>query len=156
MLKGRTRETKIHRDAAGRWFNEGQPITHELLTQAFDAWLRPAPDGSGRWCLSNDINWAYVSIDGPPRFVRRVEPSDDGVRLHLSDGTATSLDPSTLRQDADGALYCDVPGGMVARFDSHAAMQLSDLVDEDERGVFVTIGGERVRPPVVDDPLRSA
>ena len=28
FLKGRTRETKIRRDAAGRWFNDGDPIDH--------------------------------------------------------------------------------------------------------------------------------
>ena len=56
VLSGRTRETKIRRDAAGRWFDDGAEITHVLLTRAFDQWLQPAPDGSGRWCLSNSIN----------------------------------------------------------------------------------------------------
>lgn len=156
MLKGRTRETQIHRDAQGRWFNEGQEITHELLTDAFDAWLQPAPDDSGRWCLSNDINWAYVSIEGPPRFVRRIELAEGGtVRLHLSGGDVVPLDPATLRQGPDGALYCEVPGGMVARFDRHATMQLSELIGEDDEGVFLKIGAQVVRPPVVDDPLRT-
>ncbi len=151
-LKGRTRETRIRRDAEGRWFDGEDPITHPLLVRAFDEWLVPAPDGSGRWCLSNDINWAYVAIEGPPRFVRSVEIADD-VRLTLSDGRAAPLDPTTLRQGPDGALYCDVPGGLVARFDRHAAMQLGALIDEDDEGVFLAIAGRRVRPPTVDDPL---
>ena len=153
MLKGRTRETKIRRDGQGRWFNDDQEITHVLLTRAFDEWLRAAPDGSGRWCLSNDINWAFVSIEGPPRFVRSLTLEGDAARLHLSDGKVVALDPETLRQDPDGALYCDVPGGMTARFDRHAAMQLADLVDEDADGVFLRIGGGVVRPPIVDDPI---
>ena len=154
LLKGRTRETKIRRDTAGRWFNGEDRITHALLIKAFDAWLIPAPDGSGRWCLSNDINWAFVSIEGPPRFVRGVDVSD-AITLHLSDQRDVPLDAETLREGPDDALYCDVPGGMVARFDRHAAMQLSELLSEDEDGVYLEVGGRRVRPPTVDDPLAA-
>jgi hypothetical protein len=156
MLKGRTRETKIRRDAEGRWFNGDEAITHPLLTQAFDAWLIPAPDGSGRWALSNSINWAFVAIEGPPRFVRRVEPTDGGLTLHLSDGTGVPLDAESLRQGPEGALYCDVPGGMVARFDRPAMMQLESFVGEDDDGIFLGLGEARVRPPSVEDPLVSS
>jgi len=155
LLQGRTRETKITRDRSGRWFNDGTEITHVLLTRAFDQWLRPAPDQSGRYCLSNDINWAYVSIDGPPRFVRALE-LDDVVTLRLSDQSVATLDPNTLREGPDGALYCDVPEGMVARFDQHATMQLAAILDEDDDGVFLTIGGERYRPRSVTDPMENA
>lgn len=153
MLQGRTRETKIRRDAEGRWFNDDVELTHPLLRQAFDRWLMRAPDGSGRYCLSNDINWAYVAIEGPPRFVRAARVSERGVELTLSDESAAELDPDTLRQGEDGALYCDVPGELAARFDRHAAMQLEALLGEDEEGVFVRIGDRTVRPPVVADPL---
>lgn len=152
VLTGRTRETKIRRDAVGRWFDDDAEITHVLLTRAFDQWLQRAPDGSGRFCLSNSINWAYVSIEGPPRFVRGLELNGD-VELHLSDQSVARLDPSTLRQGSDGALYCDAGEGMAARFDQHAAMQLADLLDEDQEGIFLTIHGRRYRPPVVSDPI---
>ncbi len=155
MLAGRTRETKIRRDARGRWFNDGVPVTHPLLTQAFDRWLRRAPDGSGRYCLSNDINWAFVEVEGPPRFVRSVAIRHGGVRLRLSDEREVELDPSTLREGPDGVLYCDVGEGLAAGFDPHAAVQLADLVGEDEHGVFLRVGGAIVRPPVVDDPLAA-
>lgn len=156
LLQGRTRETKIRRDADGRWFNDGVELTHPLLKQAFDRWLCRAPDGSGRYCLSNDINWAYVTIEGAPRFVRRVEiRPDGGVRLALSDETEVELDCETLRQGPDGALYCNVPGGLVARFDRHAMMQLEPILHEDARGVYLSVGGREVRPPIVADPLAS-
>ncbi|HEY8427962.1 MAG TPA: hypothetical protein VIL20_06285 [Sandaracinaceae bacterium] len=155
MLAGRTRETKIRRDAEGRWFNDGVEITHPLLREAFDAWLCRAPDGSGRYCLSNDINWAYVEIEGPPRFVRGVSVEGDRVALRLSDGRVVALDPRTLRQGRDGALYCDVGEGLSARFERHAVMQLAELLGEDDAGVYLRVGGELVRPPVVDDPLAA-
>lgn len=153
MLEGRTRETKIRRDDAGRWFNDDERITHPLLVQAFDEWLVPAPDGSGRWALSNDINWAFVAIEGPPRFVRAVT-LDEPITLHLSDRRDVPLDPATLRQGPDDALYADVGDGLVARFERHAAMQLADALDEDDRGVFLKVGERRVRPPRVDEPLK--
>ncbi len=155
MLAGRTRETRIRRDAEGRWFNDGVELTHPLLRQAFDKWLQRAPDGSGRFCLSNDINWAFVAIEGPPRFVRSASIEGDAVRLTLSDERVVELDPGTLRQDRDGALYCDAGDGLVARFDRSAVMQLEALLEEDAQGVHLRIAGAVVRPPVVDDPLRA-
>ena len=152
VLKGRTRETKIRRDAAGLWFNGEDKITHLLVSRAFDRWLVPAPDGSGRWCLSNDINWAYIELEGPPRFVRSVSLGDP-VTLTLSDGAEVPLDIETLRHGPDDALYCDVPGGMVARFDRAAAVSLADLLGEDEQGVFLEVGSSIVRPPHVQNPL---
>ncbi|UJR78566.1 hypothetical protein [Sandaracinus amylolyticus] len=152
LLAGRTRETKIRRDARGRWFDGADPIDHVLLTQAFDAWIDRADDG--RYCLKNDINWAYVTIEGAPIFVRTIEREGDVVWLQLSDGRREPLDPSTLREDREGALHAQVRGGtLAARFDVHAAMQLEPLIAEDERGAHLVIAERVVRPPVVDDPI---
>jgi hypothetical protein len=155
LLSGRTRETTIYRDAQGRWFHDGQPLEHEGLTRAFDRWIERAEDG--RYCLKNDINWAYIRLDGPPFFVRslQIEP-DGGVSLWLSNDTQARLQPASLRSGADGALYCDVgePGHeLAARFDRHAAAQLEPLIGEDARGIYVEVAGVRARPRVVEDPL---
>jgi hypothetical protein len=87
--------------------------------------------------------------------VREARAADDMVRLTLSGGEEVALDPRSLRRGPDDALYCDVPGPMTARFDSHAMVGLAPLVDEDDSGVFLTVAGERYRPPQVDDPLRA-
>ncbi len=152
LLKGRTRETAIRRDAAGRWYNGEDRIDHPNLVRAFDAWIDVAEDG--RYCLKNDINWAYVAIEGAPLFVRKVEVRDGGVALVLSDGSTEALDPGTLRQDPAGVLHCDARGGkLVARFDREAMQGLEGVLEEDDRGVFLRIGSQAVRPPTVDDPL---
>lgn len=156
MLGARTRETKIRRDAQGRWFDDGVELTHPLLRQAFDRWLQRAPDGSGRFCLSNDINWAFVEIEGPPRFVRAVRLAGGEVALVLSSGQEVVLDPETLVQGADAGLYCRVPGELWARFDGHAMMQLDPLIGEDEQGVYVRVGERRVRPPLSDAPREGS
>lgn len=152
-LQGRSRETTIARDAQGRWFQDGLPLEHPNLTRAFDRWISRAEDG--RYCLKNDINWAYVSLQGAPFFVRAASVDATGVNLQLSNDQSERLQPHTLRSGPDGALYCDVgDGSMVARFDRNAASQLEALIDEDEQGVYLLIAGERIRPRVVADPLQ--
>ena len=99
------------------------------------------------------MNWAYVSIEGPPLFVRTVEIADAQVVVALSDGTAERLDPGTLRQGEDGALYCSARGGkLAARFTPDAAQRLAPVVAEDDDGVYLDIEGARVRPPTIVSP----
>lgn len=155
MLPKRTRETKIRRDALGRWFDDDVPIVHQNLVRAFDGWIGVAEDG--RYCLENDINWAYVEIEGAPLFVRSVWVEKGVVWLVLSNRWRERLRPATLRQDGDGVLYCDTRGGtMTAKFDRAAMLSLSELLDEDDDGLYLSVGGNKVRPPVVDDPIEGA
>lgn len=152
FLEGRSRETTIHRDAEGRWFHDGEPLEHVNLTRAFDSWVELADDG--RYCLKNDINWAYITLEGSAHFVRSARVADDGVWLSLSNGTQELLVGASLRQNDSDVLYCNVcEGRLTARFDRHAATQLAELLGEDDGGVYVAIGGVRHRPPVVADPL---
>ncbi len=151
---GASRESAIRRDAQGRWFHQGQPVEHPGLIRAFDRWIDRAEDG--RFCLRNRDDWVYISLEGPPFFVRslRFGPAD-ALLLALSDGREEPLEPDTLRQGEHGGLFCDVRSKtMVAGFDRHAMMQLESVIDEDAEGVFLKLGGTRVRPPVVEDPLQ--
>jgi hypothetical protein len=154
LLQGRSRETTIVRDAQGRWFQDGQALEHPNLTRAFDRWIERAEDG--RYCLKNDINWAYFKLEGPPFFVRSltIEPGGE-LTLMLSNDRREPLRAETLRMDRDGALYCDVGAGdMAARFDRHAMAQLEAVLGEDAEGVYLEAGGRRIRPPTVADPLQ--
>ena len=154
FLTGRTRETKIRRDALGRWFDGADPLEHPGLSKAFDSWIERAEDG--RWCLRNDINWAYITIEGPPLFVRTVTLEPTQLLLQLSDGRTEPLRTASLRQGPDGALYCDARDGTYsARFERYAMQQLEPLLREDEQGVYLSLGNERLRPRVVSDPLPS-
>lgn len=152
FLQGRTRETEIRRDSAGRWFNGEDRIEHPKLVLAFEGWIDRAEDG--RFCLSNSINWAYIEVDGPAYFVKDVKVEGNDVVLRLSGDIEEPLDATTLRQGPEGALWCAVREGRCpARFDNHALSKMSDLVREDEQGVYVQIGARKVRPPIDADPL---
>lgn len=152
FIQGRSRETEIRRDARGRWFNGADEISHPILARSFDGWVDRAEDG--RFCLSNAINWAYVEIEGPAYFVKDVDLRPEGIVLLLSGDLREPLDPSSLCQGPEGALWCAVREGRCpARFDNHAVSKMSDQICEDDDGVYVRIGDQTVRPPEVDDPL---
>ena len=152
FLKGRTRETKITRDARGRWFNDGDPIDHPNLVRSFDAWIDRAEDG--RFCLSNDINWAYIAIEGPPYFVRDIALQQDSVTLFLSGDRSETLDPGTIAQGPAGALWCAVREGKCpARFDNHAATKLAPIIVEDDSGFCLNVAGKNFTPSPTDDPM---
>jgi hypothetical protein len=150
---GLSRETTIRRTADGKWFHDGDPIDNDKLSRAFDRWIVRAEDG--RWCLKNDINWAYFQLEGAPYFVRSVKLTGERAELTLSNDERVPLDFRSLREGIDGALYCDAYADAPARFDSYAAVQLGELLTEDEHGPYFPQGGERVRPPRLDDPLKS-
>ena len=152
FLQGHTRETQIRRDARGRWFNGEDRIDHPNLVRSFDSWIDRAEDG--RFCLSNSINWAYIDIEGPAYFVKDTTPTLDQITLHLSGGLEETLDPGSLRQGPEGALWCTVREGRCpARFDNHAVSKMADAVGEDDEGIYVRFGSQKVRPPQIDDPL---
>ncbi len=153
FLQGRTRETKIRRDVRGRWFNDQDPVDHPNLVRCFNGWIDRAEDG--RFCLSNDINWAYIEIEGAPYLVRDLNIDGNDVHLSLTGEREELLDPATLRVDAHGVLWCAVREGRCpACFDTHAANKLGDLIDEDEEGMFLRLAGGKVRPASIADPLR--
>jgi len=158
--EGRSRETRIRRDATGRWWNGDDAISHPSLARAFDGWIDRAEDG--RYCLRNDVNWAYVAIEGPPLFARqasiRADAGETSVWLSLSDGREERLDLATLREGPDDALYCDARDGTLpCRLERSAMMGLADHLEEDAEGAsWLHVGASRVRPARVDDPLVPA
>lgn len=148
---GLSRETTIVRTADGRWFHDGEPIENPKLARAFDRWVTRAEDG--RYCLKNEINWAYFELEGAPYFVRAVRVEGGCAQLLLSNDQWVQLDPHSLREGPDAALYCDAYPGEAARFDNHAAVQLGELLDEDAEGPFFRWQGVQIRPPLVSDPV---
>jgi hypothetical protein len=126
---GFTRETTIRLDRDGVFWHDGERVTHPGLARAFAAWIDVDPE-SGRYILKNSINWAFITVDDAPIFVRTFEPSDD--TIVLSDGRRERLDRSTLRLDAEDVPYCDVRGGaMPARFMRPAAFALIEQLESE-------------------------
>ncbi|MCS6858531.1 MAG: DUF1285 domain-containing protein [Sandaracinaceae bacterium] len=145
-------EIDLRRDAQGRWWCEGEEITHRGICAAFDAWLDR--DEDGRYFLKNAISRVYVQIEGPPLFARGVEVREGAMWAMLSDGTKEQVNLASLRQGEDGRLYFDArEGRMSCVFTDEAMAALSDWLGEDEEGVFLKIGETKARWPVLKDPL---
>lgn len=140
---GLSRETTIRRDADGRWWHDGEPVVNPAVARAFDRWVDVAEDG--RFCLRNEVNWAYVAIEGPPIFVLRARVDGEQLVLELSDGRTESLDEPTLASGADGRLHCRVrQGRLEAAFGRKAMLDVADAVEEAEEGLALRLGARTV------------
>src|SRR6185312_5114398 len=117
---GRSRESRIELDSAGRFWNEGRLIEHEAMQAAFASWIQRHPD-DGRYILNNGYDWTYFTVQDAPFFVRHVQERDGQAILALFDGTEEPLDPSSVSISAEGVLYAQVKGGeSAARFGTGA------------------------------------
>ena len=123
---GMSAESTIRIDADGRFLHDGAPVEHPKLQRALARWIDVHPD-DGRYILKNAISWCYITVDDAPIQVRSVARAPAGFLLTLSDQTTETLDPTSLRIDADEVPYCDVRGGALpARFSRQAAFELLD------------------------------
>src|SRR5688572_14928368 len=83
--EGQSRESTIMLDRHGRWFHDGEAVTHPGLRAALPTWIRRHPN-DGRLILSNGYDWCYFTVEDTPYFVDGVTLGDP-VRLRLSDGS---------------------------------------------------------------------
>lgn len=143
---GASRESDIVLDAEGRFYHEGAPIEHPGMHRAFASWIRRHPD-DGRYILSNDFDWCYLTVEGTPSFVQGVRGASSGIELTLFDGRRELLDPTTLTLGDDGVLRARVRGGdYEARFLRQAQLELGPWLDADGEGGFVLVVGESRYP----------
>jgi hypothetical protein len=127
---GASRDSTIRLDAEGRFWHDGELVSHPALERALHQWIARHPD-DGRLILTNGYDWTYFQVDDAPYAVRSLALLPDGVMLHLSDDTDERLDPETARTGANGALYVKVKGGgFDARFTRHAQTQLAPVLVE--------------------------
>lgn len=139
--EGRSRESSIVLTADGRFFHEGEPVTHPGMHQAFASWLQRHPD-DGRYILSNGYDWTYLTVEGPGRFVRAVRSADGRPELVLLDGVELPLDPRGLRSDAEGKLSVALARGEPASFTAAAQLQLAPWLVERDGVVGLQIEGD--------------
>jgi hypothetical protein len=132
--EGRSRESTIRLDAAGRFWHEGAPVEHSGMARAFASWISRHPD-DGRYILNNGFDWTYFQVEQVPFFVLSVSAAEDGLPLlSLFDGSEEPLDPSCLWLENE-QLYTKVKGrALTARFSRQAQIALGDWLREREDG----------------------
>jgi hypothetical protein len=146
---GRSRESTIRLDREGRFWHEGELVTHPGMQQAFASWIARHPD-DGRFVLNNGYDWTYFTVDDVPYFVRTLRIDQNAAKLVLTDGTEELLDPASLRIGASDAIYVRVKDGRFdARFFPEAQTKLAPLIVEGADGrPAIELGG--VRYPILE------
>lgn len=136
-------------DREGRWFYQGEEITHRRTYLLYSRSL--TTDGRGRLLLrvgreecrveAEDAPYVVKSVD----FVRRAGGELKEIDLLLNDETREPLNPETLEVGRENVLYCRVRGGMFAARFSRGAYQLLFPVirhDEEGRRFFLLLAGK--------------
>jgi hypothetical protein len=134
---GTSRESRIRLDRDGKFWSDGDPVDHPRLEAALHSWIARHPD-DGRPILTNGYDWTYFTVDDAPFVVRACEVDAEGhVTLALSNDDRVPLEPDTLEEADDGALYAQVTvkgERWPARFSRYAQAGLAPaLIEEDGR-----------------------
>jgi uncharacterized protein len=122
------RQSGIRLDAEGRFWHEGQEVTHAGLRAAFWRWLDRNPDG--RYVLRLDERrFVYLDVDDAPYLVRSLRWDGERALALLSDESEEPLDLETVKLRGEQA-YATVKGRFDARLSSSAWAVLAERIVE--------------------------
>lgn len=131
-------ESPLRIDKEGRWFFQGEEITHRKTYLLYSRSL--TRDESGRIILRVGREQCPVEVEDAPFVVTTVEfipfglDSQEAIWLTLNDETREKLDPATLRIGPGNIPYCKVREGMFeARFSRNAYQLLVPHIQHDEK-----------------------
>jgi len=144
----KTPPIKIDKD--GRWFCQGEEITHRRTYLLYCRNL--TRDESGRILLRVGREECPVEVEDAPFVVATMEFISSGldgresIGLTLNDETREKMAPETLRIGLNHIPYCRVREGLFeARFSRNAYQILAPHIqlDEKENRFFLSLNGEK-------------
>jgi hypothetical protein len=137
----RLRQSGIRLDADGRFWHEGQEVTHAGMRAAFYRWLDRNPPPDNRWVLRLDKErFVYLDVEDAPFVVRSLGWQGERARLVLSDGSEEELAPATVRLTPQGARAI-VKGRFEARFSTAAWHALAERLVERDGQIYLDAAG---------------
>jgi hypothetical protein len=145
-------EPTLHIDKDGRWFFQGEEITHRKTYLLFCQNLTRDP--SGRIILKIGDEQCPVEVEDTPfvvvslMFHSSAAGGLESIDLVLNDGSQEPLDPSSLRIRPDHVPCCRVRKGLFeARFSRQAYQLLIPHIqqDPDDSSFFLPLGGKKYR-----------
>lgn len=124
------RQTGIRLDREGRFWHEGQEVTHGGFRHALLRWMDRLDDGRPILRL-DDNRFAYVDVEDAHLLAVSARWDGDRVLLTLNDGSEEELDYASLRMGEGHALYCAVrKGRLVARITTAAYQVIAQQIGE--------------------------
>ncbi|HLU67405.1 MAG TPA: hypothetical protein VKZ63_14065 [Kofleriaceae bacterium] len=141
----RLRQTGIRLDREGRFWHEGEEVTHAGFRKALLRWLDRLPDGRPILRL-DEKRYAYVDVDDAELLAVSARWDGEAAVLRLNDDSEEELAYETLAIGAGDALYCAVRGGrLTARITTPAYYTLAERIVEDPSGFSLRARG-RLHP----------
>ena len=137
-------------DKEGRWFYQGEEITHRKTYLLYCRSL--TRDESGRMILRVGREECPVEAEDAPFVVMTIEfvpaaaGEEEALWITLNDETRERLIPETLRIAPDHVPYCRVRNGLFeARFSRNAYQLLVPHIrmDEKENRFFLPLNGKK-------------
>ncbi len=136
-------------DERGRWFHHGQPVENAKISEFFHRSIRK--DDSGNYYLHNEMGtlkeMVYFQVEDTAYFVHHLAMDQARQKLFasLNTGEAVEIDPKSLTQDSREVMYCKVLQNDRARLTTNALHDLSELVYEEDDGIFLEIEGRKFK-----------
>jgi len=132
------KESPLRIDKEGRWFFQGEEITHRKTYLLYSRSL--TRDESDRIIVRIGREQCPVEVEDAPfvvttlAFVPLGLDGEEAMWLTLNDETREKLDPRTLRIGPNNIPYCKVQGGRFdARFSRNAYQLLVPYIRHDEK-----------------------
>jgi len=140
-LLEKLRTIGLRLDRAGRFWHQGDEVTHPRLRQALLRWLDVADDGRDVVRL-DDKRYAYVDVEDAHLRATSARWDGDRAIVVLDDGSEEELDYDSLATGPDRALYCRVRGGRLrCRLTTAAYYILAERVIETPNGFALRAAG---------------
>lgn len=114
----------------GRWYADGEPITHKRLASLFSRCLRRKADGSFEIWIDERFH-ADVEVEDTPYVVVSADCHGNTLVVELNDGSREPIAGGRLTIGDDDALYCRIKGGSErARFLRSAQSSLAEHIEQ--------------------------
>jgi hypothetical protein len=127
---------EVRLDERGKWTHEGLDFENQRIIDLFSRSVDRTAGGT--WVLEVGRFTYPITVEDVGFFVERVDHSTSPPTLKLSDKTQERLDPSTLKYEPGGRLYCTVKDGEFrARFKRTAYFQMAELMEQTDEGRIV-------------------
>ncbi len=134
-------EIKI--DKEGRWFHNGEEITHPGVYRYLNSILDVDENG---YFLNDRGRKFYIEVEDTPFVVKSIVEKDGKVYIVLNDDTEEELDPEKVSVGDNEVFYIKVKGGKFpARFLRKAQNHLYDFVREEDGNFYLEVNGKKVK-----------
>ena len=148
FLRAGARLESIRLDRRGRWWHQGERVTHPRILALFSRSVDRTEGGT--WVLRVPPFTYPIEVEATPLFVTRLSVDADSATLDasLSDGTREAIEPSALRYVEGGGIHAVVGDG---RFEARFSMEVyvdfaMSYLEEGPDGAYRVRLGERVFP----------